>query len=469
MTTACNTVVCNPCTGETCSGHGTCDNTSSGDCTCSDGFGGLVCDAPPSCAGVLDKDFACCLGVLTPGGECCAPAAGATATIAADGSCCASGATDVCGVCGGSTTAVDAVGTCCSGAIGEDGLCCASGAFDTCGVCDGDDSSCNVAANMVVAPPPGETADSVLADATKLQDFKDSFKAGLVLALSVPADSLSITGVAKQGRRRLGTERHRRLSATLSASFELEQNQVKTASASAPPVSALQVMDSLATAAAGGGAGVLAGAIVGSVAAKAVCGNGVCEEGERCTNIACTTPGCKGDCPYFVHTCPGPSYAGGGECSGHGRCLSSSGACACFQNLGYVGAACDECKAPFLLDAASHKCVRQLSALEWDSRPTTAPTPAPTTAPTPAPTPTPTPAPTPAPTDEPAPAPASASGAGLVVGVAAAGVLLLAGALFARAKKRRSARDAKLTDTKTPAPAAAVELAVVTQHASAVC
>ena len=369
-TTACNMALCDPCAGQTCSGHGSC---AAGACTCSGGFGGFVCDSPPSCAGVLDKTNACCLGALLPDGSCCASAAGKSASIAADGSCCAAGATDVCGVCGGTATAVDAVGVCCSGTIGEDSLCCASGAFDTCGVCDGDDSSCNVAADLAVAPPAGDTAATIMADVAKLQSFKDSFKAAMVTALAVPANSVSVTGVVKQDRRRLhaAAAPHRRLAATLKASFELNQAQVKAAGGgSAAPVSALNVLDSLATATASG-AGVLAGATVGSVAAKAVCGNGACEEGERCTDSTCAAPGCKADCPYVVQACPSPSWAGGGQCSRRGRCISASGACACFNT--YVGAACDECAVGYKQDPSTHACVRQLSAAE---RATPAPTPA---------------------------------------------------------------------------------------------
>jgi hypothetical protein len=298
-------------------------------------------------------------------GSCCSSAAG-NATIAADGSCCITGAMDICGVCGGFATAVDAVGTCCSGTIGEDGLCCASGAFDTCGICDGDDSSCNVAADVALAPPAGETADSVLADATKLQSFKDSYNAGLASALSVPTASIRVTSVMLQSRRRLldQAQHRRRTEATmLLASFELAQDQVMGVSAHASPVTALQVFDLLSAASSAGGSGVLAGTTVSSVTVKAVCGNGACEEGERCDET-CDTPSCKADCPYVVKVCPTPSWAGGGECSHHGRCIGASGACACFDKLGYVGAACDECAVGFSLDGATHTCVRQLSLME---------------------------------------------------------------------------------------------------------
>ena len=135
--TACNTAKCDPCAGETCSGHGNC--AGAGICTCDTGYQGLRCATPVACDGVLDKDGKCCNGVLLDGGTCCP---GASATVAADGTCCSSGTLDVCGVCNGPAVVVDVLGTCCAGQLGEDGLCCPDAVFDTCGVCNGDGLSC---------------------------------------------------------------------------------------------------------------------------------------------------------------------------------------------------------------------------------------------------------------------------------------------------------------------------------------
>ena len=377
----CNTATCDLCamvrtSGETCSGHGTCA-AATGACTCTGGFSGMQCDAPPGCSGVLDKNSKCCLGTLNPDGTCCKSSSSKGAAITADGACCRSGELDVCGQCDGTATAVDAIGTCCSppGVVGEDSLCCASGLFDTCGVCEGDDSSCNVAGGMTLAAPAGETADSVLADGTKLQTFKDNFKGNLVTALGVPANAVTITGVVKQARRRLmdGGTSARRLAASgsLDASFQLEQAAVSAAGGAAK--SAVDVTSSLSDAAASV-SGAFAGATVAPSEPAAVCGNGACEAGERCTDSGCTG-GCKGDCPYQTIACPTPWWPSGGECGGRGKCISSSGACVCFTKQGYVGAACDECVGGYVMRPSTRECVRVISAADKAADTTPAPTP----------------------------------------------------------------------------------------------
>ena len=131
------------------------------------------------------------------------------------------------------------------------------------------------------------------------------------------------------------------------------------------------------------------------VAPSPICGNGICEGGERCADAACAAPGCRVDCVYLVLPCPAGSSrfalgaaatgataaaAATGECAGHGTCLSSSGACACYEAIGYTGAACDECAAGYLLDPASATCERlATSAAPTVAVPTAAPTATPTT------------------------------------------------------------------------------------------
>ena len=376
----CNTAKCDKCAmvrggGKECSGHGSCA-AATGACTCTGGFTGPQCDAPPGCSGVLDKKDRCCLGTLNPDGTCCKSSGSRVASITADGGCCRSGVLDVCGKCDGTATAIDAIGTCCSppGTIGEDSLCCPSGVFDTCGVCAGDDSSCNVKGGLTLAPPAGETADSVLADAGKLQTFKDGFKVNLVATLGVPEGAVSVGAVVKQnGRRRLlqGVAARRLASGDLDASFQIEQAKVSAAGGAAK--SAVDVTSSLADAAASG-SGAFSGATVAAAEPAAVCGNGACEGGERCTDSTCST-GCTGDCPYQVKACPTAWWTNGGECAGRGKCIGASGACDCFTKQGYVGAACDECADGYVMRPSTRECVRVLSTADKATDTTPAPTP----------------------------------------------------------------------------------------------
>ena len=98
---------------------------------------------------------ACCgdEGILTPAGFCCSsinvtdPVTNTTRRshprLDRNGTCCASGRLNACGVCDGARTAVVAAsGECCvGGVLDAGGLCCVSGVLDAFGVCDGTDST----------------------------------------------------------------------------------------------------------------------------------------------------------------------------------------------------------------------------------------------------------------------------------------------------------------------------------------
>jgi hypothetical protein len=79
-----------------------------------------------------------------------------------------------------------------------------------------------------------------------------------------------------------------------------------------------------------------------------VCGNKQCEHGETCatsngTVIVASAGCCSADCPASLKTCPTSS---GGQCSGHGDCLSRSGTCSCHR--GYAGSQCQTCSKSFV-------------------------------------------------------------------------------------------------------------------------
>jgi hypothetical protein len=88
----------------------------------------------------------------------------------------------------------------------------------------------------------------------------------------------------------------------------------------------------------------------------AVCGNGVCETGEQCTDYECSAPGaCRMDCPHFAIACPAPDN--GTLCSGTGVCITASGQCECFG--GYKGLKCDQCETGFArLMGSTGPCIR---------------------------------------------------------------------------------------------------------------
>ena len=81
-----------------------------------------------------------------------------------------------------------------------------------------------------------------------------------------------------------------------------------------------------------------------------ICGNSVCELGERCD--ADVSSCCAEDCPYSLVQCPSAPGALV-SCGGHGRCLQGSGACDCFS--GYLG---DVCDFPFYAQAASKQSIK---------------------------------------------------------------------------------------------------------------
>jgi hypothetical protein len=69
-----------------------------------------------------------------------------------------------------------------------------------------------------------------------------------------------------------------------------------------------------------------------------VCGNGICEAGERCDLSGGSGACCAMDCSLALSPCPS-AVGSAVPCSGSGVCLRGSGVCACFA--GYIGTACD--------------------------------------------------------------------------------------------------------------------------------
>lgn len=369
----CNVQPCDPCAKQTCSGHGACSGD--GICTCEIGYKGVRCGTPVSCAGLYDKDGNCCeSSVLRPDGGCCS---GNKPALASDGTCCDSDQLDACGECSGSAKIVDLLGRCCDGVLGEDGLCCVSGILDSCGVCDGDGSSCNVEVTLVLPAPPGAANSSTALDAMWESNYASQVRRELADVLAVPEDrinvTVSVTQTEAEARRLTASpEVTRRLSisnivavARVAQEQALDQDQRLHQSAKPPltTIAVLERLDAVSTTVESNNMNtstptttLLSTAAVGGVRPVAVCGNGVCEVGERCDAATCAS-GCQRDCPYIKHACPTPSWAGGGECSGKGICVGASGACECFTGHGYTGVACEQCTNGFIFEAATQTCL----------------------------------------------------------------------------------------------------------------
>jgi hypothetical protein len=107
-----------------------------------------------------------------------------------------------------------------------------------------------------------------------------------------------------------------------------------------------------------------------------ICGNGMCENGERCdsSSKSVTLPGnttcCLMDCPFVSSTCPVPLSGAGANksCAGNGICLDASGQCSCF--VGYRGADCGQCALgwkPLNNNDNSGSCVKVASAEQFAS------------------------------------------------------------------------------------------------------
>lgn len=374
---ACNEQACNPnfCDQTNpCSGRGDCDAEEE-ICNCAEGFRGERCESLVQCldGAVLDADGECCdTGIVNIEGVCCE---GLFPALDSRGQCCESGFLDACGECDGSNLFVDALGECCQTGLDEAGLCCA-GTVDVCGVCNGQ-SEC----------PAGMIITSLLAGMS-VQDFYDQngvdeltelatsllgFTSGtgvvsirLDEADAIPdgeggsegsegslgsgsesayADDVSVgrllmenpdlkaevqAAVAAKDYRRLTTLLETIMTITVTPGSEASPPGLERRMASrlqhitAPELTITEVMD---------------------VERQPVCGNGVCESGERCATLTDTNC-CSVDCAFQIIPCP--TRAGSDvPCSGRGRCISAVGECDCFEGMGYRGADCNTCAAGF--------------------------------------------------------------------------------------------------------------------------
>lgn len=385
-TEQCNVQKCDFCADNICLGRGTC---TAGACTCRDGYKGLFCEIPGSCSsGVIDSKLACCpSGLVNLRGECCPGGE----RLDADGECC-SQSIDVCGVCGGNGMFVDMQGSCCTVADAN-GVCCPSGLVDECGVCDGAGNSCAVQLASQVTVPSNLIQGEGVLNAPLTEFFQ-----GAVGVMGIPPEAVAVTNVTT-GPPTIGGGLKRR---ALLQQEPQQQQPVpgvddataaapvadplieESANVAAPPVLAppspigpsslwatVSVQPSVnATGSTPFSSSYIAAELPAAAAASTntssgiqmpsnpypgrlgICGNSVCEIGERSTVGAI-----DGSCPQ---DCGLPAVACIGGCGVGGNCLPSTGVCQCY--VGYQGTTCAECAPGFISNGGV--CVTSVTSLQ---------------------------------------------------------------------------------------------------------
>ena len=272
-------------------------------CVCPLGWSGVNCTTPThacvSNGGVLSSSGACCTnGMVDKTGYCCEVGA----RLDKEGMCC-NERVDICGTCGGFGRYIDLTGACCENILDASGMCCSSGIVDRCGVCDGTGLSCYVTVEVEPDSETGLTLESALNRSGDLRAFKVFITANNSIvqfgALAALGSTVGETEIALRS---------------------LARNQ----------------------------------SAVRGVGQRGVCGNGLCEVGERCYRSAVNPECCPDDCPVSIYK----NCTDG--CSGHGVCNPRVGKCECFQ--GYEGDRCTRCSGDAWHSAVAKQCII-LSAL----------------------------------------------------------------------------------------------------------
>ena len=330
----------------------TCDPTSTS-CVCLDTTCGPTNSAGTCCGArsILDKSDQCCVPTSTT----------TRPTLDRHGSCCASGVLNACGLCATTTTAaaiVAANGQCCfSGKLDAGGQCC-SGALDSFGVCNGTDAS---GALGVALRLGGLNSSFSLA---ALSNPSNPFRMALDFALRTHTagrlhrniTTITVADYAVASARRASVvapvaAAARALSSAFVADVVLAPDST--------PILPAATLSSLLQGASSSNVLTVSGVV--STTPMAVCGNGVCESGER---PAPGVAGCAADCPYPVVTCASTCNSGNsaGYCGASTVSGSTTGVCYCYGDKGYAGTSCTTCAAGFTKDASSSTCVRVQAA-----------------------------------------------------------------------------------------------------------
>eukprot|EP00890_Picochlorum_soloecismus_P002198 jgi/Picsp_1/297/NSC_00296-R1_cre-gon-1 protein len=340
----CNDEPCDLCVESICLGRGVCSN---GACTCDEGFSGQDCQVPTTCStGVVGSNLQCCdSGSVDLEGNCCADK---DAEIDDLGACCSQGV-DACGICGGKAKFIDIQGTCCE-TIDADGVCCDSGELDECGVCNGIGDTCNIILGVKMEVPVDIISGDSIQDEVIYNYFVEISKDS-----DIPASSISIGDVAlapSNGRRLLSRSMLQQVD-RVTVVVEVEISPEASTSLipfSAPYYAAL--LPEISTQHNNPESGISIQNV--PIATRSgVCGNNICEVGERST-VGAIAGTCPEDCGIPSKTCPG-------GCGSGGTCIQSSGVCSCRK--GYTGSSCEECSTGYLR-TNDGVCMSDVAALD---------------------------------------------------------------------------------------------------------
>ncbi|KAJ7561289.1 hypothetical protein O6H91_03G022100 [Diphasiastrum complanatum] len=347
-------LTCSGCLYSDCLGNGLCQE---GTCSCFEGWEGAHCERSRQCRGFLgylDNNTVICCSLVDVKQRCCLSSA---AVLDRDGDCCESGKLDVCGVCDGFAIMVDAESKCCTTVRDEKGLCCQSGVLDECHICDGDGTSC--ATNITLKLNVTSTFAN-MQDLSSLPSLVHSTASHIASKLNIRSEAISVTGIKVMNLAEDNCHYD-----TVGRNYCMQGGHftgIVVVNITVAPIYTesiirkMDVIDALQPGPLSLGEPLFLSEVpfraellhIDHVSRSGVCGNGLCERGERCNtegNSASLNgqPCCFKDCPYVSSSCPGQTFGLVAQlsCSGNGICLDSTGQCSCFE--GYAGLDCSEC------------------------------------------------------------------------------------------------------------------------------
>ncbi len=241
----------------------------------------------------------------------------------ANGRCC-DGVLDACGVCNGPAVALDMQMVCCNHTLSASGLCCA---HDECGVCGGL-NACLGDYRLEGVLALGDVFGAL--SSVRLLALQVALQEWVAAHVQQPINSVTITAFLNGSAMWDAASR---------AAPSTELVEPRHLSSSETPFTLLFTTEAPMAAGEVTGRLLAGGAMpfldspsalllsVVSEGRRGVCGNGLCEVGEACSNAQCTDGGCLADCYRPFRLCDGDPDTSRRPCNSHGRCNPSTGSC----------------------------------------------------------------------------------------------------------------------------------------------